>query len=88
MIDNFDKFETNFRKQCGNSPECSHGDLILCAQNTPDSISVDKAEVNGNVANTVVHTFYSGSGGNPVKVTLEQTGKNWQISDIECPKRN
>lgn len=87
LVSNFDKFEADFRKQCSNRSECSHGDLILCAQNAPRSISVDKAEISGKAANTVTHTFFDASGDNPIKVSLEQEGKNWQITNIECKKR-
>ncbi len=59
-------------------------DNILCSQNTPASISTDKAQVSGDMATTSVHTFYSGSGDRPITVQLEKENNSWRITNIIC----
>jgi len=59
-------------------------DPILCAQNYPNNIKVDNAVSSGNTASTTVHTYYTGSGDNPIQVGLTLENNNWLITSITC----
>lgn len=59
---------------------------ILCSQNTPDDkIMADKAIVTGDTAQTTIHTYYSGSGDNPITIKLRLINNQWKITNIHCP---
>ncbi len=59
-------------------------DPILCAQNLPINISVDKALVNDNKASTLVHTLFGSSVDNQIIVGLNDENGSWKIADITC----
>jgi predicted aspartyl protease len=61
-------------------------DPVLCAQNTPTSISVDTATINDNTATTTVHELFTGSGDNPIEIALSNQNSNWLITTITCAK--
>jgi len=62
-------------------------DPVLCAQNTPSSISVEPAVINNdNTATEIVHELFSGSSDNSINVALSNQNGNWVIADIICPK--
>jgi hypothetical protein len=58
-------------------------DPILCAQNTPQSIKVDKLTTSKDIAYVTVHTFYE-TGDNPITVELKSGQSGWQITNIIC----
>lgn len=70
----------NIKKNAG-------GDPILCAQNTPFEIKVDKANITGDKSNLIVHTIYGASGDNPLNVELQLINKKWEITNISCNSR-
>lgn len=48
-----------------------NADPIVCAQNTPGRITYDPPANSDRAVTIVIHTFYSQSGDNPVKVTVD-----------------
>lgn len=56
-------------------------DPFLCAQDIPDSFTVENANISGDVAQVVVHTSFEGHG---FSVVLQKTNDRWEISDIVC----
>lgn len=57
---------------------------LICAQEIPVDFTVDKAQIIDNQASTTVHTYYSDSGENPIKVRLQNTNNTWKITDVVC----
>lgn len=60
---------------------------IMCAQDFPVRITVDKAVVIGTNASVIAHHIYEISGDNPITVNLKFIEDTWKISDIICQKR-
>lgn len=86
LVNRIAAYDENFNKQCGDSPGCNHGDLILCAQNVPQSISVDNEKISGSTATVTVHTTYGASGDNPLTVSLKNESGTWKLTNISCSK--
>lgn len=59
---------------------------ILCAQNFPVGIVVDKPVISGDRATVIAHHNYLSSGDNPITLTLDLEGNKWKISNIVCKK--
>jgi len=70
-----------------NLPIAHGSDPIMCAQDFPVRITVDKAVVTGTDANVIAHHIYEASGDNPITVNLKFIEGTWKISNITCPKR-
>lgn len=60
---------------------------IMCAQNFPVRITLDKAIVTGTNASVIAHHIYEASGDNPITVNLRFIEDTWKISNITCQKR-
>lgn len=60
---------------------------IMCAQNTPKSVTVDKSNIAGNTATVIAHHMYESSGDNPITVTLRLIDNQWKIINITCQAR-
>jgi hypothetical protein len=56
-------------------------DPFLCAQDIPESFTVDEALVSGDKASLVVHTSFEG---HTFVVEAEQVSGRWAISDVIC----
>jgi hypothetical protein len=56
-------------------------DPFLCAQDIPESFTVDEALVSGDRASLVVHTSFEG---HTFVVEAEQVNGRWAISDVIC----
>ncbi len=80
LIQTLTKFDQDFMKKCGNSPGCDHGDLILCAQNTPDKAVLSNTTINGNGASLTVTLF----GNDNIKVDLGLLNNQWKLTNITC----
>ena len=60
-------------------------DAIVCAQDVPDSVQADPADISGSSATVPTTVSFGGSPGQPgqtVDLTLGPTG--WQISMVNC----
>lgn len=80
-----EKFSDDLLKEMAPSFNSAAHNRILCAQDTPQSIgAVDKISATGDSASVLVHTIYSVSGDNPIKVELKSTNGNWKITKINC----
>jgi hypothetical protein len=56
-------------------------DPFLCAQDIPESITVDEAQVSGNEASANVETSFAG---HSFSVDLEKVDGQWRITDVNC----
>ncbi len=56
-------------------------DPFLCAQDIPDSVTVDEATISGDTASVAVHTSFAG---HAFQVDLKLVDGQWKISDIIC----
>jgi hypothetical protein len=63
------------------------GDPILCAQNTPQSLTFDKANVlSSGAATATVHTIWVGNSPINISVGLQEIDDQWKIASITCDK--
>jgi hypothetical protein len=56
-------------------------DPFLCAQDIPESFTVDEGVISGKEANVVVHTSFEG---HIFTIDLQQVDEQWKIADISC----
>jgi hypothetical protein len=56
-------------------------DPILCAQDLPESFTLDEVVLSGDTARLVVHTSFEG---HMFTVELQQVTGQWKISDVLC----
>jgi hypothetical protein len=56
-------------------------DPFLCAQDIPESFTVDEGVISGKEANLVVHTTFEG---HVFTIDLQQVDEQWKIADISC----
>jgi hypothetical protein len=56
-------------------------DPFLCAQDLPESFTLDEAVVSGDEASLVVHTSFAD---HAFGVELEQVNGRWAVSDVVC----
>ncbi len=56
-------------------------DPFLCAQDIPDSVSLDEPVVSGDVARVTVHTSFED---HAFTVALQRTNGRWLMSDVLC----
>jgi hypothetical protein len=62
-------------------------DPVLCAQDLPSRIAIDKATISNEMAEVAVHAYYEVSGDNSITVNLRLIEDTWKISNITCQKR-
>jgi hypothetical protein len=60
-------------------------DPVLCAQNIPNKVQVQKPEISNTNATVVVDTFYEVENV-PIKVLLKRSADSWLLTDIICPQ--
>ncbi|HSW96967.1 MAG TPA: hypothetical protein VLF89_04020 [Candidatus Saccharimonadales bacterium] len=62
------------------------GDPVLCAENTPEKITVDTERIHGDTATVIAHSYFT-SGSYNIIAELQKINDQWKITNIICPNR-